>query len=367
MSPERLERFLIARGERVVRVPTRLMATSRRTARERGKSDRSTRSLSPGPPCRGTRVLPAAALDGPELDLRLFVDHRERLVGQRVGSTTRCNGTCTISGPNSRCRAARCSRASGAPGSAGAWRGPSRRCVSGSRATSCGACASSPKRSGAGSRDRRPGRPARAAPARRAGLRAADRRQACRRDRRRRAVRLRRQARPRRGHRTDPRQLGQDQPPPTRSRRQPPDQRRDPPHRDHPRALPPRNPRLHRPQDRRRQDPREAIRCLKRHLTRRIWHYCNRPRRPEPDDHPHFLDIGAAEAIVSKRSPASAAFPSTEQCRDPTARLSRRLCLGWIFLVVPGVSGASLLSRTRRRVRAPARPGSRCRSTRRRR
>ena len=31
------ERFLIARGERVVRVPTRLMANSRRSSRERGK------------------------------------------------------------------------------------------------------------------------------------------------------------------------------------------------------------------------------------------------------------------------------------------------------------------------------------------
>jgi transposase len=34
------ERFLIGRGERVVRVPTKLMADARRGARERGKSDR---------------------------------------------------------------------------------------------------------------------------------------------------------------------------------------------------------------------------------------------------------------------------------------------------------------------------------------
>src|SRR4051812_45636970 len=33
------ERFLIARGERVVRVPPRLMAASRRGGRQRGKSD----------------------------------------------------------------------------------------------------------------------------------------------------------------------------------------------------------------------------------------------------------------------------------------------------------------------------------------
>ena len=35
-----LERFLIARGERVVRLPTRLMANTRRSSRQRGKSDR---------------------------------------------------------------------------------------------------------------------------------------------------------------------------------------------------------------------------------------------------------------------------------------------------------------------------------------
>src|SRR5215204_499070 len=57
-----LERFLISRGERVVRVSTRLMATSRRSARERGKSD---------------------SIDS--IAVRLLVDHRERLVRQRVG------------------------------------------------------------------------------------------------------------------------------------------------------------------------------------------------------------------------------------------------------------------------------------------
>src|SRR5919107_612667 len=34
-----LERFLIARGERVLRIPTHLTATARRSARQRGKSD----------------------------------------------------------------------------------------------------------------------------------------------------------------------------------------------------------------------------------------------------------------------------------------------------------------------------------------
>src|SRR6187200_439350 len=34
-----LERFLIGRGERVLRVPTHLSATARKSARQRGKSD----------------------------------------------------------------------------------------------------------------------------------------------------------------------------------------------------------------------------------------------------------------------------------------------------------------------------------------
>ena len=81
-----LERFLIGRGERVVRVSTRLMATSRRSARERGKSD-SIDSIAVARAAlrEGLDELPAAQLDGPELDLRLLVDHRERLVRQRVG------------------------------------------------------------------------------------------------------------------------------------------------------------------------------------------------------------------------------------------------------------------------------------------
>jgi transposase len=44
------------------------------------------RSPSPAPPCAtaSARCRPRG-LDGPELDVRLLVDHRERLVGQRVG------------------------------------------------------------------------------------------------------------------------------------------------------------------------------------------------------------------------------------------------------------------------------------------
>jgi transposase len=79
------ERFLIARGERVLRVPTRLMADARRGARERGKSDGiDALAVARAALREGLEDLPGAQLDGPELDLRLLVDHRERLVRQRV-------------------------------------------------------------------------------------------------------------------------------------------------------------------------------------------------------------------------------------------------------------------------------------------
>src|ERR671910_3704048 len=79
------ERFLIARGERVVRVPTRLMANSRRSSRERGKSDRiDAIAVARAALAEGVATLPTAELAGPELDIGLLVDHRERLVRARV-------------------------------------------------------------------------------------------------------------------------------------------------------------------------------------------------------------------------------------------------------------------------------------------
>ena len=81
-----LERFLIARGERVLRIPTHLTATARKSARQRGKSDAiDALNVARAALQEGLDGFPAAQLDGPELDLRLLVDHRERLVRQRVG------------------------------------------------------------------------------------------------------------------------------------------------------------------------------------------------------------------------------------------------------------------------------------------
>ena len=81
----RLERLLIARGERVVRVPPKLMAGTRRSSRERGKSDPiDALAVARAALMHGVDSLPMARLEGPELELRLLVDHRDRLVAQRT-------------------------------------------------------------------------------------------------------------------------------------------------------------------------------------------------------------------------------------------------------------------------------------------
>jgi transposase len=80
-----LERFLLARGERVVRVPPKLMAGARKSSRERGKSDAiDAVAIARAAIREGLDTLPIAQLAGPERDVRLLVDHRERLVRQRT-------------------------------------------------------------------------------------------------------------------------------------------------------------------------------------------------------------------------------------------------------------------------------------------
>ena len=80
-----LERFLIARGERIVRVAPKLTAGARDSARERGKSDSiDAVSIARAAIREGVDALPVAVLAGSELDIRLLVDHRERLVATRT-------------------------------------------------------------------------------------------------------------------------------------------------------------------------------------------------------------------------------------------------------------------------------------------
>jgi transposase len=80
-----LERFLMASGERVVRVATKLMSDARRAGRERGKSDRiDALAIARAALREGIEALSSAQLAGVELDIRLLVDHRERLIRSRV-------------------------------------------------------------------------------------------------------------------------------------------------------------------------------------------------------------------------------------------------------------------------------------------
>ena len=76
---------MLRRGEQVVRIAPKLAAGARNSARERGKSDViDAVSIARAALREGLDTLPIARLAGPELDVRLLVDHRERLVAQRT-------------------------------------------------------------------------------------------------------------------------------------------------------------------------------------------------------------------------------------------------------------------------------------------
>jgi transposase len=78
-----LERFLLASGERVVRVPPKLMAGARRQARQRGKSD-AIDALAVARAALREPSLPVARLEGREREIRLLADHRDDLVAERT-------------------------------------------------------------------------------------------------------------------------------------------------------------------------------------------------------------------------------------------------------------------------------------------
>jgi transposase len=79
----RLEADLLAAGESVVRVPTKLMAGTRRSGRAPGKSD-PIDALAVARAALREPDLPIAHLDGAARELRLLVDHREDLVAERT-------------------------------------------------------------------------------------------------------------------------------------------------------------------------------------------------------------------------------------------------------------------------------------------
>ncbi len=78
------ERFLVASGERVVRVAPKIMGESRRGERTRGKSDPiDALAVARAALREGPETLPAAHLDEAALELKLLLDHREDLVKAR--------------------------------------------------------------------------------------------------------------------------------------------------------------------------------------------------------------------------------------------------------------------------------------------
>jgi transposase len=84
----RLERDMLAAGERIVRVPPKLMAHARDAARSYGKSD-PIDALAVARAALREPGLPVAHLDEASRELRLLVDHREDLVAERTRQINR--------------------------------------------------------------------------------------------------------------------------------------------------------------------------------------------------------------------------------------------------------------------------------------
>ena len=79
-----LERFLIDHGETVVRLAPHLMADARRGVRERGKSDPiDALAVARAALREGLESLPTARLAGTELEIRLLSAHHQRLIKAR--------------------------------------------------------------------------------------------------------------------------------------------------------------------------------------------------------------------------------------------------------------------------------------------
>jgi transposase len=89
----RLERYLLPRGESVVRVPPKMMAGARDSARTYGKSDPIDAACVARAALREPG-LPEASLAGPEQDARLLADHRDDLVDERKRIQERLRWNC---------------------------------------------------------------------------------------------------------------------------------------------------------------------------------------------------------------------------------------------------------------------------------
>src|SRR3954452_18385634 len=84
----RLERDLLSADQKVVRVPPKLMALTRKSARTRGKSD-PIDALAVARAFLREPDLPVASHDQVSRELKLLVDRREDLVAQRTSTINR--------------------------------------------------------------------------------------------------------------------------------------------------------------------------------------------------------------------------------------------------------------------------------------
>src|SRR5437764_2655464 len=81
----RLERALVASGDRVIRVAPGLTETSRRAVREAGKSDPiDATAIARAALREGIDKLPVAHLDEQALEIRILTDYRDQIVSERV-------------------------------------------------------------------------------------------------------------------------------------------------------------------------------------------------------------------------------------------------------------------------------------------
>src|SRR6516165_942860 len=81
----RLEQALLAAGERVVRVPPKMMGQTRRAERQSGKSDEiDALAVARAVVKDGVERFPSAYLDERAMEIRLLSDHRDQLVTERT-------------------------------------------------------------------------------------------------------------------------------------------------------------------------------------------------------------------------------------------------------------------------------------------
>jgi transposase len=86
----RLEQALLAAGERVLRVPPKLMGQSRKGEREASKSDQiDARAVARAVLQEGLERFPVAHLDEAAMEIRLLADHREDLIAERTRAQNR--------------------------------------------------------------------------------------------------------------------------------------------------------------------------------------------------------------------------------------------------------------------------------------